>query len=73
MPDKKDKGSKLAKKLVAINHEDRRQMQYMTMKEWDAGLITGVEAIEAIVDLEKIINVDIATLRNAKAGTLGKK
>ena len=73
MADKENKNKELAKKLVAINHEDRRQMQYMTMKEWDAGLITGMEAIDSIVNLEKIINIDVQTLRRAKAGQVNKK
>jgi len=73
MSDDKNKNKELAKRLVAINHEDRRQMQYMFIKEWDVGLITGVEAIEKILDTEKIIHIDINTLRRARNGKPKKK
>ena len=66
MSDGNDKNKELAKKLVSINLEDRRQLQYMTLKEWDAGYLTGVEAIEKITSLEKIIDIDIETLRKAR-------
>jgi len=41
----------------------------MYMKEWDAGLITGLVAIESIVGLESLIRIDINTLRRAR-GTI---
>lgn len=68
MPDSKDKDNELAKKLVAINLEDRRHLQYLSMKKWNAGLLTGSEVIEEILDLEKIIQIDITTLRRARGG-----
>ena len=40
----------------------------MFLKEWDAGLITGVECIQQIVDAEKVIHIDLATLRRARSG-----
>ena len=67
MSDGNDKNKELAKKLVSINLEDRRQIQYMTLKEWDAGYLTGLEAIEKIVSLEKIIHIDIQTLKRARS------
>lgn len=66
MSDKQDKNRELAKKLVDINFEDRRQLQYMSMKKWDAGRITGVEAIDEILAYEKLITIDIETLRAAR-------
>ena len=72
MSDDKNKNKELAKKLVDINHEDRRTLQYMTMKEWDLGYLTGTEAIERILDLERIIHVDLDVLRRAKSGQVHK-
>ncbi len=68
MSDGENKNKELAKKLVDINFEDRRQLQYVTLKEWDLGYITGVEAIERILELDKIITVDIEVLRRARSG-----
>ena len=72
MSDEQNKNKELAKKLVDINIEDRRQLQYCAMKKWDAGLSTGMEAIEEILNLEKIITIDIATLRRARNGQVHK-
>jgi len=58
----------LAKELVAINLEERKYLQYLSMKKWNAGLLTGVEAITEILDLEKIVQIDITTLRRARGG-----
>ena len=66
MSDDKNKNRELAKKLVEINFEDRRQLQYLSMKKWDAGYLTGVEAIDEILSFEKLITIDIATLRAAR-------
>jgi len=66
MSDKQNENNKLAKKLVEINFEDRRDMQYLAIKKWNAGIVTGTEAIEEILDLEKIIYIDINILRQAK-------
>lgn len=70
MSNEQDKNKKaLAKKLVEINLEDRRQIQYMYMKEWDLGVLTGSEAIQKIVDAERVIFIDAATIKRAR----GKK
>ena len=72
MSDKQDKNKELAKKLVDINLEERRQLQYCSLKKWDAGYLTGLEAVEEILMYEKIINIDIGTLRRAKGGQVHK-
>ena len=72
MSDEQDKNKKLAKKLVEINLEDRRQLQYCAMKKWDAGILTGMEAIDEILLYEKIITLDLETLRRAKGGQVHK-
>lgn len=68
MSDEQNKNKELAKKLVEINFEDRRQLQYCAMKKWDMGYSTGVEAIEEILMCEKVITIDIETLRRARNG-----
>lgn len=68
MSNEQDKNKELAKKLVEINFEDRRQLQYCAMKKWDAGLITGMEAIDEILELDRIIRIDINTLKRARNG-----
>ena len=68
MSDDENKNRELAKELVAINLEERKYLQYLSMKKWNAGLLTGVEAITEILDLEKIVQIDITTLRRARGG-----
>lgn len=72
MSDSENKNKELAKKLVDINLEDRRQLQYCAMKKWDQGLLTGIEAIEEILMYEKLIMIDIETLRRARGGQIQK-
>jgi hypothetical protein len=72
MSDEQNKNKELAKKLVEINLEDRRQLQYCAMKKWDAGLSTGMEAIDEILELERVIHIDIGTLRRARNGQVHK-
>jgi hypothetical protein len=73
MSDEQNKNTELAKKLVEISLEDRRQLQYCAMKKWDSGLLTGVQAIEEILSLEKIIKIDIDHLRRARGGQIQKQ
>jgi hypothetical protein len=72
MSDEQNKNKELAKKLVDINLEDRRQLQYCALKQWDAGYLTGIEAIEEILALEKFIRIDVDTLRRARNGQVHK-
>lgn len=72
MSDSENKNKELAKKLVDINLEDRRQLQYCAMKKWDQGFLTGIEAIEEILMYEKLITIDIETLRRARGGQVQK-
>ena len=46
---------KLAKEIVKNSIEIRRELQYEEMCKWDRQEITGVEAIENIVNIEKVI------------------
>jgi len=73
MSNEQNKNKELAKKLVEINLEDRRQLQYCAMKKWDAGLSTGMEAIDEILELERIITIDIGALRRARNGQVHQK
>lgn len=73
MSDNENKNKELAKKLVAVNLEDRRELQYCTMKQWDLGYLTGIEAIEQILAYEKLITIDIETLRRARNGPVRKQ
>lgn len=45
----------LAKDLQERSLEERRQRQFLQLKNWDMGKITGVQCIENIVNLEKIV------------------
>ena len=47
----------VAKRIADEAFEIRRELQYQCMLNWDAGLLTGTEAIESIVNEEKIIYV----------------
>ena len=73
MSDNKNKTSKLAKELVKISQEERRQLQYLALKKWDAGHLTGLETIEEILDLEKIIKIDINKIREARNGKIPRQ
>ena len=66
MSDNENKNKELAKKLVDINLEDRRQLQYLSMKKWDRGILTGLEAVEEILMDERMLTIDIVTLRAAR-------
>lgn len=73
MSDNENKNKELAKKLVEINLKDRRNLQYCAMKKWDAGYSTGIEAIEEILLLEKLITIDHEVLRKARGGQIQKQ
>ena len=47
--------NKLAKTIVENTIEQRRELQYKELKKWDAGQITGLEAIENILEIDKIV------------------
>ena len=47
--------NKLAKTIVENTIEQRRELQYKELKKWDSGQITGLEAIENILEIDKII------------------
>jgi hypothetical protein len=44
-----------AKRVLEEATKERRLRQYSEMKKWDVGKITGIECIENIIELEKII------------------
>lgn len=73
MSDDENKNKELAKRLVDINVEDRRQLQYCAMKKWDAGFVTGIEAIEEILMYERIIHIDTGTLQRARNGKIHRQ
>ena len=47
--------NKLAKTIVENTIEQRRELQFKELKKWDAGQTTGLEAIENILEIDKII------------------
>lgn len=44
-----------ARKVLEEATKERRLRQYSEMKKWDIGKITGIECIENIIELEKIV------------------
>lgn len=44
-----------ARQVLEEATKERRLRQYSEMKKWDIGKITGIECIENIIELEKII------------------
>ena len=43
------------KKIIDAATQDRRRQQYEELKKWDMGVTTGLQCIENIIELEKII------------------
>ena len=62
--------SKLVKTIVDNTIEQRRELQFKEMKRWDSGQITGIEAIENILQIEKLI---FFNMKEAKDELKGKK
>ena len=44
-----------AQRVLEEATRERRLRQYSEMKKWDIGKITGIECIENIIELEKIV------------------
>lgn len=47
----------VAKRIAEEAFDVRRELQFNQMMNWKDGIITGMEAIEEIVELEKLIIV----------------
>ena len=47
----------IAKQVQERSLHERRQRQFIQLKNWDAGKISGTQCIENIVNLEKIVFV----------------
>lgn len=47
----------VAKRIADEAFEIRRELQYQAMLDWDAGLMTGTEAIEKITNEERVIYI----------------
>ena len=62
--------SKLVKTIVDNTIEQRRELQFKEIKRWDSGQITGIEAIENILQIEKLI---FFNMKEAKDELKGKK
>jgi hypothetical protein len=62
--------SKLVKTIVDNTIEKRRDLQFEEMKRWDSGKITGIEAIENILQIEKLI---FFNMKESKDELKGKK
>ena len=62
--------SKLVKTIVDNTIEKRRDLQFEEMKRWDSGKITGIEAIENILQIEKLI---FFNMKESKDELRGKK
>lgn len=62
--------SKLVKTIVDNTIEKRRELQFQEMKKWDSGKITGIEAIENILEIEKLI---FFNMKETKEELKGKK
>lgn len=60
--------SKLVKTIVDNTIEKRRDLQFEEMKRWDSGKITGIEAIENILQIEKLIFFNMKESKNELKG-----
>lgn len=49
------------KEIKERSTDRRRELQYKVLKDWDMGKLTGLDCIQRIIDLEKIVplNKDI--------------
>ena len=70
MSNDENKKKNLAKKMTELSYETRRDVQYSVLKQWDRGYITGNQAIEEIVGLEKLIYIDVNYLARARSGQI---
>lgn len=53
----KNLNTEVAKRIAEEAFDIRRELQFNQMMNWKDGIITGMEAIEDIVQLEKLIIV----------------
>ena len=51
---------------LKLIQEKRRELQYMIMKQWSAGKMTGRDCLEQIISLEKIIFLDEKTIKRIR-------
>ncbi len=61
-----------AKELQKISLEARRSIQFSVLKNWDKCKITGRQAIESIIELEKIIFMKKEDIQRIKDGKIYK-
>ena len=62
-----------AKKLLNYAIKERRLRQYNQIKRWDKGIISAEECIENIVELDKLIALDMDSIRRKKDGNKSRK
>lgn len=56
-------------KIIKLSTSEKRLLQYKTLLSWSTGKITGVECIEKILELEKLIFINESIIKAARNET----